>query len=142
MNNIVFAIIVLALLGLAGGVILVLASKFMAVYEDPRIAQITACLAASPPHGTPLPPRPTTPAGGRANQVPGPAVNTACKAGCIGCGLCVRNCPSQAITLVNNLAVIDYSKCTACGTCVTKCPKKVIHWVDGAPATAEAPASK
>ena len=47
MNPIVFAIVVLVVLGLAGGVILVLASKFMAVYEDPRIAQITECLAGA-----------------------------------------------------------------------------------------------
>ena len=42
MNPIVLAIVVLVVLGLAGGIILVLASKFMAVYEDPRIAQITS----------------------------------------------------------------------------------------------------
>ena len=47
MNPIVLAIVVLVVLGLAGGVILVLASKFMAVYEDPRIAQITECLAGA-----------------------------------------------------------------------------------------------
>mgnify|MGYP006970640717 CR=1 FL=1 len=47
MNPIVFAIVVVVVLGLAGGVILVLASKFMAVYEDPRIAQITECLAGA-----------------------------------------------------------------------------------------------
>ena len=45
MNPIVFAIVVVVVLGLAGGVILVLASKFMAVYEDPRIAQVAECLA-------------------------------------------------------------------------------------------------
>ena len=67
MNNIVFAIIVLALLGLAGGVILVLASKFMAVYEDPRIAQITDCLAGAncggcgAPPAVQSPPRPSAP---------------------------------------------------------------------------------
>ena len=38
MNSIAFAVIVLVVLGLAGGNILVLASKFRAVYEDPRIA--------------------------------------------------------------------------------------------------------
>ena len=47
MNPIVLAIVVLVVLGLAGGVILVLASKFMAVYEDPRIAQVTECLAGA-----------------------------------------------------------------------------------------------
>ena len=49
MNPIVFAIVVVVVLGLAGGVILVLASKFMAVYEDPRIAQVTV-QAVQPVH--------------------------------------------------------------------------------------------
>ena len=49
MNPILFAVIVLAVLGLAGGAILVLASKFMAVYEDPRIAQVTARVSSASP---------------------------------------------------------------------------------------------
>ncbi|MCI9485409.1 MAG: RnfABCDGE type electron transport complex subunit B [Lachnospiraceae bacterium] len=47
MNPILLAIIVLGILGLAGGAILVLASKFMAVYEDPRIAEVAECLAGA-----------------------------------------------------------------------------------------------
>ena len=47
MSPVLFAVIVLGILGLAGGVILVLASKFMAVYEDPRIAEVTECLAGA-----------------------------------------------------------------------------------------------
>ena len=46
-NPIVFAVIVLTLLGLVGGLVLVLASRFMAVKEDPRIAEITSCLAGA-----------------------------------------------------------------------------------------------
>ena len=46
MNSIAFAVIVLVVLGLAGGIILVLASKFMAVYEDPRIAQFGVLFSA------------------------------------------------------------------------------------------------
>ena len=61
MNPIVFAIVVLVVLGLAGGVILVLASKFMAVYEDPRIAQITECLAGANCGGCGYAAAPTTP---------------------------------------------------------------------------------
>ena len=50
----------------------------------------------------------------------------ACKVGCIGCGLCAKNCPQGAITMENNLPVINYDKCNGCKTCVTKCPRKCI----------------
>ena len=45
---------------------------------------------------------------------------------CIRCGLCEKNCPSDAIHVIDNVAVIDYTKCTSCGTCVAKCPRKVL----------------
>jgi ferredoxin len=56
----------------------------------------------------------------------GKNVMNACTAGCIGCGICKRNCPSDAIIFENNIAKIDYSKCTQCGTCAEKCPRKII----------------
>lgn len=49
-----------------------------------------------------------------------------CKGGCIGCKICEKNCPSDAIKVIDNVAVIDYSKCTSCGVCFEKCPRKII----------------
>ena len=60
------------------------------------------------------------------NMDRGPQVKQVCSAGCIGCMLCTRQCETGAITVVNNLAHINYELCTQCGKCVEKCPAKVI----------------
>ena len=57
----------------------------------------------------------------------GPVVMKACDTGCIGCSLCARNCPADAVTMDNFLASIDQSKCISCGTCKEKCPKGAIR---------------
>ncbi len=56
----------------------------------------------------------------------GKDVRSVCKGGCISCGICAKNCPHGAIAIIDNLAVIDYSKCTGCGICADKCPSKCI----------------
>lgn len=56
----------------------------------------------------------------------GPDTMRFCQVGCIGCGICARNCPAQAITVGNFNATIDQAKCTGCGICKEKCPKKSI----------------
>ena len=47
-------------------------------------------------------------------------------AGCIACGICVKNCPMGAIRLEDNHPVIDESLCVSCGMCASKCPRGVI----------------
>lgn len=45
-----------------------------------------------------------------------------CKNACIGCKKCEKACQFNAVTVVNNLAKIDYDKCTGCGACAEVCP--------------------
>jgi hypothetical protein len=69
-----------------------------------------------------------------------------CSTGCIACKICEKNCPFDAIHVIDNVAVIDYSKCKSCGICANKCPKGVITGKrPAAPAAApkaEAPAAE
>ena len=42
---------------------------------------------------------------------------------CKACGICLKNCPADAITGEKKVPhVIDQKKCTLCGTCWEKCP--------------------
>jgi electron transfer flavoprotein alpha subunit/NAD-dependent dihydropyrimidine dehydrogenase PreA subunit len=45
---------------------------------------------------------------------------------CIGCGGCVETCPLGALSLVDNLAVVN-DKCTACGACLLACPVHALN---------------
>ncbi|MBR6120367.1 MAG: 4Fe-4S binding protein, partial [Oscillospiraceae bacterium] len=53
---------------------------------------------------------------------------------CIGCGLCMRNCPASAITRTDYIAPghklasveIDPAKCVKCGVCMGNCKFKAI----------------
>lgn len=56
----------------------------------------------------------------------GKEVASVCKVGCIACEKCAKVCPHGAITMHDNLPVIDYKKCTGCLTCVEKCPRHII----------------
>lgn len=61
------------------------------------------------------------------NKERGPQVKKNCKVACIACGICEKNCPYDAIHVINFLAEIDYDKCTNCMICVEKCPTKAIE---------------
>jgi electron transport complex protein RnfB len=56
----------------------------------------------------------------------GKDVKASCSVGCIGCQICVKNCPEKTISFANNLAKIEYEGCTECQICVQKCPTKAI----------------
>jgi uncharacterized Fe-S center protein len=46
--------------------------------------------------------------------------------GCIGCRLCVENCPVQTISQIGGVAKIDLSNCIRCYCCHEMCPEQAI----------------
>ena len=64
------------------------------------------------------------------NHDKGAVTRKSCSAGCIGCKKCERECEAGAITVVDNCAVIDYSKCTGCGHCAEICTTGCIQPVN------------
>ncbi len=59
----------------------------------------------------------------------GKLVSDNCKAGCIGCEICARECKFGAITIVNHLPQFDMEKCVGCMMCAETCPTSAI-WGD------------
>lgn len=64
------------------------------------------------------------------NCVRGSMTRKQCKVGCIACGLCVKQCKFDAISILNNHAYIDPEKCKTCGKCISVCPTKAIHSIN------------
>ena len=84
------------------------------------------CVEACPKHLIELIPYDTKHVVKCSSKDKGKDVMKACSVGCIGCHLCEKNCPSDAVHVVDNVAYIDQEKCTGCGICAEKCPKKII----------------
>jgi electron transport complex protein RnfB len=85
------------------------------------------CAEACPKHLIAKVPATSTDVVGCSSTDKGALVNKYCDFGCIGCMKCKKECPADAITVENNLAVIDQSKCVNCGHCSDICPRHCIH---------------
>ena len=48
---------------------------------------------------------------------------------CIGCGLCVKSCPMNALELKDKKVLFDPDRCLGCGVCVHKCKQNAIYLV-------------
>lgn len=46
---------------------------------------------------------------------------------CIGCGACVRDCPTDAISMESGIAEIDMDECIRCGVCHGVCPQDAVR---------------
>ena len=45
---------------------------------------------------------------------------------CISCGLCIENCPQEAVSVQSGKAWIDQTRCNRCGICLGTCPQGAI----------------
>lgn len=84
------------------------------------------CVAACPKSLISLVPKGTVTRVACSNKNKGVSVAKDCSVSCIACKMCEKNCPNEAITVENNIAVIDYAKCTSCGKCKEVCKRGVI----------------
>jgi Na+-translocating ferredoxin:NAD+ oxidoreductase RNF subunit RnfB len=50
-----------------------------------------------------------------------------CERACIACGKCAKECRFEAISIVDNLARLDYTRCKLCRKCVDVCPQGIIR---------------
>lgn len=101
--------------------------------DEEKCAACGACVKACPRHIIEL--RKKGPKSRRlyvscVNKDKGPAAMKACKAACIGCGKCQKECAFEAITVEGNVAYIDFNKCRLCRKCEAACPTGAIHAVN------------
>ena len=50
---------------------------------------------------------------------------------CVGCGLCSKKCPMQAVSITQGKAQINRHHCIVCGQCRQACPRKAIAYTNG-----------
>ncbi|MCR4692224.1 MAG: RnfABCDGE type electron transport complex subunit B [Lachnospiraceae bacterium] len=98
----------------------------IAVVDKEKCKACGKCIAVCPKHLIELIPYSASYAVACNSHEKGPVVMKACQAGCVGCMLCQKNCPAEAVSVTDALASIDQEACKGCGICAEKCPKKCI----------------
>ncbi|MBQ2931827.1 MAG: RnfABCDGE type electron transport complex subunit B [Clostridia bacterium] len=105
----------------------------VAVVDREKCTNCGACMAECPRHIIKRVPYSAKTVVVCTSKDKGKDTRNACGVGCIGCGICAKNCEAQAITVEGNCASVDYTKCTGCGVCQEKCPRDVIRMLNGVP---------
>lgn len=111
------------------------ACPFDAIHVEDGVAKVDRekckacgkCIAVCPKHLISLIPYNAKYTVSCSSNEKGPVTVKQCKAGCVGCGMCEKNCPNGAVKVENFNAVIDYELCKNCGICAEKCPRKTIE---------------
>ncbi|MBU0579752.1 MAG: RnfABCDGE type electron transport complex subunit B [Candidatus Margulisbacteria bacterium] len=98
----------------------------LAIIDQDKCTSCTLCVAACPKNIIKMIPAKEKRVVFCQSKDKGPVSRKVCTISCIGCGICVKNCPFEAIALKDNLATINYDKCTNCAICEEKCPTKAI----------------
>ena len=98
----------------------------VAVVDKEKCKACGKCVAVCPKHLISMVPKNAKIRVACSSTDKGPVAMKLCDVACIGCGICVKNCPNEAIRVEDFHAIIDYEKCTGCGICKEKCPKKAI----------------
>ena len=96
--------------------------KKIAVVDQEKCQSCKKCVAACPQHVLSMQPIDRVVTVGCHNPEKGIALKENCDRACIGCSACEKACQFDAIQMVNNVPVIDYTKCVGCMACADACP--------------------
>ena len=86
----------------------------VAVVDKDKCVACGACIKACPKHLIELVPYDNLIRVACNSKDMPKATKDNCAAGCMGCKICERNCPSEAVTVTDFLLNVDYDKCTQC----------------------------